>query len=363
MVKKRIAEAKKKFLQERIALVRSPKIIWDDFRRLGLFKSRTSTCPANLDINGLNDYFVSVGSVQSDNAQLLSSYRAEENNHQFKFVEVTPNVVQRNLSCITTSVVGPDGFSIRHYKLLLPYSLEPIVNMINGSLASSQFPNQWKDSWVIPIPTVCSPQQYRDYRPISILCPLSKVLERCVYEQLISYISLNNLLDPYQTGFREGMNTQTALVRLCDDVRAGVDDHLVTIAVFFDFTKAFDCIDHHLLLEKLKRLNLSAGVSQWFSLYLSGRRQAVKLDDALSSWNSVKCGVPQGSVLGPLLYAIFVTELGDLIDCKHLFYADDLVIYSSCKLNDIDRVAENLNGTILVIVTWCCNNLLRLNAT
>ncbi|CAG5093172.1 Protein of unknown function [Cotesia congregata] len=130
MVKKRIAEAKKKFLQERIALVRSPKIIWDDFRRLGLFKSRTSTCPANLDINGLNDYFVSVGSVQSDNAQLLSSYRAEENNHQFKFVEVTPNVVQRNLSCITTSVVGPDGFSIRHYKLLLPYSLEPITKAI-----------------------------------------------------------------------------------------------------------------------------------------------------------------------------------------------------------------------------------------
>lgn len=201
LVKQRIMEAKKKFLQERIALVRKPKIIWNDFRRLGLLKVRTSSVLADLDLNGLNDYFASIGGGRGDKQQLIPTYFFDDSDDKFKFEPIVSEDVQRNLARITTSAVDPDGLAIRHYKLLMPYCLQPIVDMFNASLASSQFSKQWKESWVIPIPKVRSPQQFSDYRPISILCPLSKVLERCVYDQLIAYISRNNLLNLYQTGF------------------------------------------------------------------------------------------------------------------------------------------------------------------
>ncbi|XP_057335099.1 uncharacterized protein LOC130673901 [Microplitis mediator] len=368
LVKKRIIEAKKNYLQDRFKHAKCPKAIWNDFRKLGLLRdsSKMFVSP-HLDLDRLNNYFVSVGSSRRDcdNYQDICVNDANDSNstNQFNFIEITEEDIKRNMKRITTTAVGPDGLSITYYKVLQQILLPSIANLFNISLRTFQFPKQWKKSIVLPLPKVRCPQSCDDYRPISILCPLSKVLERCVHDQLIYYIKVNNLLDPYQTGFQEGMNTQTAVIRLCDDIRFAIDGRKVTVAVFFDFSKAFDCVDHSLLLLTLKNLNLSSGALLWIESYLSNRTQAVKHGDSLSSWQCSQSGVPQGSVLGPLLFSLFVSELGLQIKCKNLFYADDLVVYISCLMSDLNDAVLKLNEDVNLVVEWCSNNFLKLNAS
>ncbi|XP_074107215.1 uncharacterized protein LOC141532664 [Cotesia typhae] len=364
LVKKRIIEAKKNHLQSCFRYARSPKTIWNDFRRLGRLKdSSKALISPDIDLDELNDHFVSVGSLGRNVANCQYVYdNVSTTPNQFYFREVTEEDVVRNMKRITTSAIGPDGLSMKYYKVLQQFLVPEIVNLFNFSLRASHFPEQWKKSIVLPIPKVRCPQSYDNYRPISLFCPLSKVLERCVHDQIVCHVRLNNLLDPLQTGFQEGMNTQTAIVRLYDDIRLGIDGRKVTIAVFFDFSKAFDCVDHILLLSSLKDLNFSSEVLAWFYSYLTNRLQAVRSGDCLSSWLCSVSGVPQGSVLGPLLFALFITSLGLQMECKHLFYADDLVIYITCIMSDVDEAVLKLNVEVNRIVEWCENNFLRLNA-
>lgn len=187
-------------------------------------------------------------------------------------------------------------------------------------------------------------------------------MERCIHDPITRYIRLNSLLDPFQTGFQEGMNTQTAILRPCDDIRLAIDDLKVTIAVFFDLSKAFDSVDHMLLLPAHKDLNFSSEVLVWINSYLSNRFQAVKHEYCLSSWLHSRNGIPQGSVLGPLLFVLFISSLGLKIRCNHLFYADDLVIYITSLISDIDEAVLKLAADVRRISEWCDNNLLTLNA-
>lgn len=188
----------------------------------------------------------------------------------------------------------------------------------------------FQGSIVIVLNKVPSPSCLNDFRPISLLCFLSKVLERLVHDQIASFVESQGLMGGHQAGFRAGHVTQTALLKLTDDIREGMDRRQVTALLLFDFSKSFKSVSHVLLLEKLQSLGFSRRVLQWIASYLSGCSQAVKAEDpSFTSFRPLNKGLPQGSVLSPLLFTLFVADiaLGLGPGICHIIYADDLQIY------------------------------------
>jgi len=186
-----------------------------------------------------------------------------------------------------------------------------------------------------------------------------------VFDQVSAFLEASNLLDPHQAAYRRGFSTQTALIRTLDEVRQAADSRKVTIAVFFDFSKAFDNVCHELLINKLRCLKFSSSSLRWFCAYLDHRMQAVQdvSNNIMSSFRIVSKGVPQGSVLGPLLFVLYLSDFGEILrHCKYNFYADDLMIYLHAEPGDLTRAIEQLNEDIRHVEDWACRNQLSLNS-
>ena len=201
--------------------------------------------------------------------------------------------------------------------VLLPY----ITKIYNDSLASGTFPSNFKDSLVIPLlkkPSLdCN--NLKNYRPVSNLSFISKVLERIVYSQFLNHITANKLIDKFQSAYKSGHSTETALIRVVNDMLNAIDNGNLSLLTLLDLSAAFDTIDHSILLE---RLQTSFGIDglplKWVKSYLSNRHQKVKIDNNLSNVLPILYGVPQGSVLGPLLFSMYIYTLTDVID-DHIF--------------------------------------------
>ncbi|CAD6215170.1 GSCOCG00011174001-RA-CDS [Cotesia congregata] len=264
---------------------------------------------------------------------------------------------------LTSNSVGPDNFPIKAYKCLISFVLPFVTLLFSNSLNSGVFPNEWKLSRIVPIPKRTNAEICADYRPISLTSNLSKALERCVHDQIIKYVTENNFIDEYQMSSREGLNTQTAVINLCDDIRSAINASEVTVAVFFDLSKAFDSVNHKRLLQKLLSMNFSTDSIKWIRSYLTQRKQQVFANECASSWRNVLNGVQQGSVLGPLLFSLYISDLSQQLSCRYLLYADDLVIYLPCHPEQINDCVAALNAEIVKIVEWCNINYLKLNAS
>ena len=192
---------------------------------------------------------------------------------------------------------------------------------------------------------------------------MSKIFERIVHRQMTEFTVMNNLLDPRQSGYKSGFSTQSALLRVCHDVRRAVDARCVTILVLFDFSKAFDTISHSKLLIKLRKLGFSDEALKWIFSYLTGRSQAV-VDDkgGCSDWLETTSGVPQGSVLGPLLFSLFINDIGNFLRySQHMIFADDTEIYLSCLPSELDSGITRIAHDVEVIAGYARKNGLQLN--
>lgn len=182
---------------------------------------------------------------------------------------------------------------------------------------------------------------------------ISKALERLVAERITEHLETFDLLDPHQAAYRKGHSTQKALIKVMDHIRQAADHRRVTIAVLFDFTKAFDNVSHHILINKLSQLQFSFASLRWLCAYLHRRGQAER--DAITGESSseriVMRGVPQGSVLGPLLFTLYLSDFGGMLrHCKYNFYADDLMIYLHIEPGDLCNGILKVNKDITRVV-------------
>uniref|UniRef100_A0A8C5MCA3 Reverse transcriptase domain-containing protein n=1 Tax=Leptobrachium leishanense TaxID=445787 RepID=A0A8C5MCA3_9ANUR len=255
---------------------------------------------------------------------------------------------------------GPDQIPAMLLKISASAIANPVATLINESLATGYIPKLWKTARVVPIHKSGDSTLVSNYRPISLLPVMSKILEKCVYTQLRDYYQYWNCLIPDQSGFRPNHSTTTALLKVCNDIQAGMEQGNLTGAIFLDFAKAFDTVDHGILLEKLKNSGMGDRTLTWFQSYVSDRSQYVSISGSSSLPLPVTCGVPQGSILGPLLFTIFINDLPNVCKASTVhMYADDTVIYTSKPtLRQLEAV---LQEQFIEVEKWIKHNKLFLN--
>ena len=246
-------------------------------------------------------------------------------------------------------------------KACLPILCHPMVNIINASLASGVVPSSLKMAAVIPTlkKPGSDPDDPNNYRPISNLPFLSKILERAVAAQLQHHMSHHELFEPLQFGLRTHHSTETALIKITNDLLLAADKGLISILILLDLSAAFDTVSHTILLSKL--IGLSGSALSWFRSYLKDRKQFITPNGSNSHPESVNYGVPQGSVLGPLLFTIYMLPLGHIIR-KHGLnfhcYADDTQLYLSTNPSS-QLLPTQLVNCLQELKSWMTTNLLK----
>ena len=255
-----------------------------------------------------------------------------------------------------------DKISSRILKDSLPSTLTTITHIVNNSFVTNTFARAWKTAEVTPILKCGNPDVPNNYRPISLLPIVSKVTERLVHGQLMEHLIRNNKLAAHQSGNRKLHSTETALLYVTDQLLQAMDNKKVSIMVLLDMSKAFDSIRHDILLSKLQNLDFSQGALDWFQSYLSNRQQCVRIGDAVSKVLPLEFGVPQGSILGPVLFTIYVNDLLSVPKrCLSASYVDDCKLYLSFSPAELPTSILALNEDLTRISQWCCKNSLLIN--
>ena len=237
---------------------------------------------------------------------------------------------------------------------------KPLHHIITLSIMQSKFPTSWKFSKIVPLHKKDSILESKNYRPVAILSPLGKILEKIVFEQVYNYFSANKIFHPNLHGYRHSRSTQTALLQMYDRWVRAAHSGQVTGVVLLDLSAAFDLVDHNLLLEKLKIYGVDRELCEWISSYLNGRHQAVWLDHCFSPFLPCDVGVPQGSNLGPLFFLIFYNDLPFTLGCDIDAYADDSTMSFSGK--NVDQIGNVLTNNCTKVSTWMEENKFKLNA-
>lgn len=338
--------------------------LWKTLKQMNIKSSKNETIPHSLDdVTEINKYFLSVFNKSNQCANTIQFYKGSRfNDVSFSFTMVDSHSVLKALNEIKSNACGIDKITPTMLKLCLPVVLPHLTHIVNCCMEKGYFPIYWKEAEIIPIPKVQNPSTLQDLRPISLLNVISKILEKVVFKQINAYFSDNDMLPKHQSGFRSSYSTTSALLNLTDNIITATDKQKASVLVALDFSKAFDTIDHDLLEAKLLYYGLDVPSLTFFHSYLNGRTQKVRIGNNSSSSKVVCSGVPQGSILGPLLFLIYTADMFKCVkNCHIQAYADDTQIVFNFDHSDILNASMLINSDLENIYNFSYNHNLKLN--
>ena len=323
---------------------------------------------ANKIGNAFCDYFTNIGKKTADGIT-PSKHNVEhymnsaKNRTSMFFTPTDPIEVSKIIRALNSKKSsGHDGLNSILIKSLGDEISLPLTLIINNSLSSGIVPDDMKLAKVVPLFKSKNKQLFTNYRPISLLPVFSKILEKVVHKRLYSFLLMNKILYPRQYGFRHGHSTCDAVLDFTHDMLEALENRESSIGVYLDLSKAFDTLDHGVLLKKLSHYGIRGTTLKWFKSYLINRKQYVLFSGGKSNVHRMPTGVPQGSVLGPLLFIVYTNDIPSVLThTKAILYADDTTLYaSSLNVRDLfEHVTQDLHN----LTDWFRANKLSLNTS
>lgn len=372
-----IREQKKSYYENKIDNVKNdPTEMWKTIKHLVNSKNahikQSITFPSGIytkskEISEMfNEYFLN--SLHKINVSINKILNREEiianiNKPQcvfHEFSQINFHQLKKLTNNMKNKQSSVDGINTK----ILKFSFEAIgqhfLHLINNSLDKGEFPNSWKSSLVIPIEKKTGTTVCEEFRPVNMAPTYEKQLELVVNNQVVKYIESNNLLTSLQSGFRKNNSCESALQSVIVNWKNALCEKKMIGVVFLDFTRAFETIDRQLLLEKMSRYGFCGNVLKWFKEYLTDRTQKTKFNNATSSSKATVFGVPQGTVLGPTLFIMYINDIVKYVkNCQIQLFADDTILYFVG--DNADQIIDVINEDLNLLYQWLNGNNLKVN--
>ena len=360
---KLIRDAKNSYYEKLGNLLSDPstgeKHFWSAFKKLSNKKKSTSIPPIidnnvyitdfNQKASIFNDYFANQCTIH-DNGSVLPQPNFRTTSH-LSIIQIDPDkIVEIILKQNPKKAHGCDNISMAMLKLCPKEISVPLCLIFQRCVDTGRFPDFWKLANVQPIHKKNDRQIKSNYRPISLLPLCGKILEKIIFDQVYSFLDHNRLISTKQSGFRPGDSCIYQLISITSDIYKNFERHDETRAVFLDISKAFDKVWHVGLIHKLKCNGISGNLLAFFENYISNRQQRVTLNGRESDWRDISAGVPQGSVLGPLLFLVYINDLTENIKSQMRLFADDSSIFTPVKKVNVTH--EQLVKDLETVSNW-----------